>query len=405
MKKLLSLGLLLTASAASAQLTPPIGIQPPPLSTTPYVFDTAEQHGIKVSVIVQGIGRGFGVAFLPDGDLLFSERGGNLRIIHNPTSDHPVLDPDPVPGMPEREGSGLHDIALHPDFTDNNLVYFTWLGDAPDGPLIDGVTGRVHLQVRRGKLENGRLSDVETVYGITDPTVEGSWPTASRLTFGADGKIYVTSGAAFDEQSQDLGSIYGKVLRLNDDGSIPADNPFVGRAGADPAVYSYGHRDQHGLTVHPLTGQVFTAEHGPNGGDEANLIKPGGNYGWPTYTYGRDYDGSEISALPLAPGIEKPVVVWIPSIAPTSMMFYEGDRFPDWKGNLFVTSARRGEVNGTGGIERVVFNDELGELRRESLLGQFGRRVRNMLEGPDGNIYVFTEGEDASLLRIEPSAE
>ena len=410
MKELLPLGLLLFASMASAQPAPQYGVkspppQPPqygvkpaPFAATPYVFDTAEQHRIKVTVLAKGFKRPFGMAFLPGGDLLISERGGDLRIVHNPTSASPMLDPNPVPGMPKTGRGGLHDIALHPDFARNHWLYFTYLDDAPDGPLVDGTTHRAYLTLKRGKLENGQLTDVETLV-----KAEASWPTASRLQFGKDGKVWVTSGSAFDNQSQDLKSFYGKVLRFNDDGSIPADNPFVGKKGANPAVYSYGHRDQHGLAVHPVTGQVFTAEHGPNGGDKFDLIKPGGNYGWPTYTYGRNYDGSEIAAMPLAKGIEKPLVVWLPSIAPGSIMFYEGDKFPAWKGNLFVASARRGEVNGTGGLERVVFNDSLGELRRETLLTQLGKRVRDVIQGPDGNIYLVTDGDEYGLLRIEPS--
>lgn len=400
MKRLLSLGLLLSACMASAQQAPQYGIKPPPLAATPYVFDTAEQHGIKVSVLVKGFKRPFGMAFLPDGDLLISERGGDLRIVHKATSASPMLDPEPVPGMPKTGRAGLHDIALHPDFAHNHWLYFTYLEDAPDGPLLDGTTHRSALTLKRGKFEGGRLTNVETLI-----TAGSSWPTASRVRFGKDGKVWVTSGGPFDTQSQELDSLYGKVLRLNDDGSIPRDNPFVGKKGANPAVYSYGHRDQHGLAVHPVTGQVFSAEHGPNGGDELNLIKPGANYGWPHYSYGRNYDGSEISASPLAPGIEKPVVVWLPSIAPGSILFYEGDAFPAWKGNLFVASARRGEINGTGGLERVVFNDTFGELRREALLTQLGKRVRDVVQGPDGDIYIVTDGDEFALMRIEPSGQ
>jgi glucose/arabinose dehydrogenase len=400
MKKLLSLGLLLSACAASAELAPQYGVKPPPLAATPYIFDTAEQHGIKVSVLVKGFKRPFGMTFLPDGDLLISERGGDLRIVHKATSAQPMLDPEPVPGMPKTGRAGLHDIALHPDFAHNHWLYFTYLEDAPDGPLLDGTTHRSALTLKRGKFENGRLTDVETLI-----KAGSSFPTGSRVRFGKDGKVWVTSGGPFDNQSQELDSLYGKVLRINDDGSIPRDNPFVGKKGANPAVYSYGHRDQHGLAIHPVTGQVFSAEHGPNGGDELNLIKPGANYGWPQYSYGRNYDGSEISATPLAPGIEKPVVVWLPSIAPGSILFYEGDQFPAWKGNLFVASARRGEINGTGGLERVVFNTAFGELRREALLTQLGKRVRDVTQGPDGNIYVVTDGGEFALMRIEPSSK
>lgn len=392
------LGLALFATPALAQTAPQYGVKPPPLSSTPYVFDTAEQHGIKVTVIAKGFPRPFGIEFLPDGDLLLSERGGNLRIIHKATTAQAALDPTPIPGMPKTGRSGLHDIALHPDFAHNHWLYFTYLEDAPDGPLVDGTTHRARLTLKRGKLENGQLTGVETLLEGT-----GSWPTASRVQVAKDGKVWITSGGPFDKQSQDLGSIYGKVLRVNEDGSIPADNPFVHRKGANGAIYSYGHRDQHGLIIHPLTGEVFTAEHGPNGGDEVNLIKLGRNYGWPLYSYGREYDGKEISAMPLVPGIEKPVLVWLPSIAPSGLLFYEGDKFPAWKGNLFIGSGRRGEINGTGGLERVVFGANYGELRREELLTQLHKRVRDVVQGPDGNIYVLTDGDETAVLRIEPS--
>ncbi len=242
------LGMALLAGPAMAQLAPQYGVKPPPLAATPYVFDTAEQHGIKVTVLAKGFPRPFAIEFLPDGDLLLAERGGNLRIIHRATSAQPTLDPTPVAGLPKTAAgkSGLTDIALHPDFARNHWLYFTYLEDAPDGPLVDGTTRRTFLTLKRAKLENGRLSGVETLI-----QAGSSFPTASRVQVAKDGKVWVTSGGPFDNQSQELGSLNGKVLRLNEDGSIPADNPFVGKAGANPAVYSYGHRDQHGLTVHP----------------------------------------------------------------------------------------------------------------------------------------------------------
>ena len=219
MKGLLSLGLLLFASTAFAQQAPKYGVtspppnppqygvKPAPFAATPYVFDTAEQHGIKVTVLAKGFKRPFGMAFLPDGDPLISERGGDLRIVHNPTSASPVLDPNPVPGMPKTGRGGLHDIALHPDFAHNHWLYFTYLDDAPDGPLVDGTTHRSFLTLKRGKLEDGRLTGVETLV-----KAGASWPTASRVQFGKDGKVWVTSGGPFDNQSQELESFYGKVL-------------------------------------------------------------------------------------------------------------------------------------------------------------------------------------------------
>jgi glucose/arabinose dehydrogenase len=401
-KTALLFGLALLSAPALAQTAPPPGIAPPPLAATPYVFDTAEQHGIKVSVVAKALARPFAMEFLPDGDLLVAERAGRLRIIHKATTAQAALDPQPIEGMPLPDpfaaNVGLHDIALDRDFARNHWLYFTFLAPnvADKGP--DGRPRSARFRLMRGTLAGGKLSDIVTL-------IEGgpAFPAGSRVQMAKDGKLWVTTGGPFEGTAQDLGNLYGKVLRLNADGSIPADNPFASRAGAQGAIYSYGHRDQHGLIVHPVTGQVFTAEHGPNGGDELNLIKPGGNYGWPDSTYGRDYDGKPLAALPLAEGIEKPLVVWLPSIAPSGLLFYEGDRFPAWKGNLFIGSGRRGEINGTGGLERVVFNADLGELRRETLLTQIHKRVRDVVEGPDGFIYVLTDGDENAVLRIEPA--
>jgi glucose/arabinose dehydrogenase len=225
----------------------------------------------------------------------------------------------------------------------------------------------------------------------------------SRIVFDRAGKIFMTTGAATGTSAQDPNSDYGKVLRLRDDGTVPSDNPFVGRAGYKPEIYSLGHRDQLGLTIHPVTGAVLSNENGPNGGDEINLILPGRNYGWPTISYGRDYAGPRISDVPWKEGFEQPLVTWIPSIALSGMTFYSGDRFPNWKGNVFVGGMRYGEIQGTGRLERVVFNDKMEELRRESLLLDLKQRIRDVRQGPDGLLYVLTEEEDGALLRIEPA--
>ena len=203
--------------------------------------------------------------------------------------------------------------------------------------------------------------------------------------------------------AQEANSAYGKVLRLNDDGSIPKDNPFVGKAGTRPEIFSLGHRDHLGLTVHPVTGQLFNVEHGPNGGDELNLIEGGHNYGWPIVSYGRLYDGPRVSDNPSRPEFTLPQVFWTPSIAPTGLMFYTGDKFPAWKGNAFVGSGRKGEIPGTGHLERVVFNEKFEDMRRESLLEDLHQRIRDVRQGPDGYLYVLTEEEDGALLRIEPA--
>ena len=210
----------------------------------------------------------------------------------------------------------------------------------------------------------------------------------------------MTTPAAGDiQKAQDPNSAYGKILRLNDDGSIPRDNPFVGRAGYRAEIYSMGHRDHLGLIVHS-SGAIFNAEHGPNGGDEVNLIKSGANYGWPEISFGRQYDGSRIP--PTKDGMEIPQIVWVPSIGPSGILFYTGDKFPAWKNNLFVGSARYGEIRGFGHLERVVLNDKFEDVRRERLLDELHQRFRDVRQGPDGLIYALTDQEVGALLKIEP---
>jgi glucose/arabinose dehydrogenase len=395
------------AAPGLAQQPPPIGAAPVTLANAPYLFDTAEQHKIEVTVVAKGLARPFAIEFLPNGDLLVNERGGGLRLIREATSRNARLDPQPIEGMPKPPAGsafsvGLQDIALAPDFAKSHWLYFTY-NEPAARPAGETAAPELYsfgkLTVMRGKLEGGKLTGIETL-------LQGGASAAlgSRLAFARDGTLFVTSGGAFGNTSQDLATIYGKVLHLNADGSIPPGNPFAGKTGAHPAVFSYGHRDQHGLTVHPVTGDVISAEHGPNGGDEVNLIKPGGNYGWPNFTYGRNYDGAPLSDTPVGPGIEKPLLVWLPSIGPSGLLFYEGDKFPAWKGNLFVGSARWGEIPGTGSLQRVVLNETYGEMRREALLGELHQRVRDVVQGPDGLIYVLTDGPENAVLRIEPAA-
>ena len=395
---------LLMAAGAQAQQPPPVGIAPVVLGSEPYVFDTAEQHKLKVSVLAKGFARPFAIEFLPGGDLLIVERGAGLRVLSGATGGSPSLAGELVAGMPRpAEGPfslGVQDVALHPQFAANRWLYFTYNDPAPRPEGDTRVPNQqfASFKLMRGKLESGRLSEVETlIAGEAAPAL------GSRVAFGADGMLYATTGGAFGESSQDLGSIYGKVLRLNADGAVPEDNPFVGRTGTNPAIFSYGHRDHHGLLVHPESGAVLNAEHGMNGGDEVNLIRAGGNYGWPTHTFSRQYDGARGSPEPGGEGIDAPLILWSPSIAPSGLMIYRGDKFPAWKGNLFVGSARRGEINFTGGLERVVLGADMGDVRRETLLTELHQRVRDFAEGPDGLIYVLTDGNENAVLRLEPA--
>jgi glucose/arabinose dehydrogenase len=339
------------------------------------------------------------MAFLPDGDLLVSERGLQLRVLHDATGPNPVLDPEPVTGMPQLDSpyrnGGLHDLALHSDFANNHWLYFTYNKGEPE---VEGQRRRSAVALMRGRYENGALDDVEELFVSDFGSTSGS-----RIVFAPDGTLFMTTGAPFGGDAQDLKGVFGKVLRLKDDGGIPADNPFVGRDDVNPAIYSYGHRDQLGLTLHEATGTILAAEHGPNGGDEVNVIRGGLNYGWPDISFGRNYDGPRISASPVADNIEQPLLLWVPSIGPSGLTFYTGDKFPAWKGNLFVGSARRGEVDRTGGLERVVLNDNLEDLRRETLLTDLHQRIRDVRQGPDGLLYVLTDGDEFAVLRIEPN--
>ena len=389
-----------SVSVIAQQGQPQIGIAPVTLAAGPYVFDTAEQHKVKVTVVARGLVHPFSLAFLPNGDALVTERGTRLRIIRGATGAQAKVEPDPVPGIPQtptfRTG-GLHEVALHPKFATSGLIYFTY-NKAGEVSATNPQQRQSAITLARGRFDGKALTNVQELF-------VGDWnngASGSRIGFGPDGLIYITTGAPFGDQAQNTNTVYGKVLRLRDDGTVPPDNPFVGKQGYRPEVFSMGHRDQLGLTVHPTTGAVLTAEHGPNGGDEVNVILPGRNYGWPKWSFGRTYEGPRWSEAPLAPGIEQPLILWIPSIAPTGLTFYTGDRLAAWKGNLFVGSARRGEVPRTGGLERVVLNDKMEELRRETLLTELHQRIRDVRQGPDGLLYVITDEDDGALLRLEP---
>ncbi|HLF10688.1 MAG TPA: PQQ-dependent sugar dehydrogenase [Gammaproteobacteria bacterium] len=392
-------------TTAFGQQQPDLGVAPVVLSDEPYTFDTAEQHKIRVVVVARGLPHPFALAFLPNGDALVTERGARLRIIHNAAGAAPPasLDPEPVAGVPAPgafRGVGLFDVAVHPQFAENRFVYFTYNQPGEgDQAALPPAQRQTAITLARGVFNGKALTQVQELF--VGELATGA--SGSRIAFGPDRMIYITTGAPFGDNAQNPGSVYGKVLRLREDGTAPDDNPFASHAAAKPEVYSLGHRDQLGLTIHPQTGVVLAAEHGPNGGDEVNLILPGRNYGWPRFSFGRNYDGPRFSATPVGEGIEQPLILWLPSIAPTGLTFYTGDRFPAWKGNLFVGSARIGEIPRTGGLERVVLNDKLEELRRERLLTNLHQRIRDVRQGPDGLLYVLTDEDDGALLRIEPS--
>jgi glucose/arabinose dehydrogenase len=375
-----------------AQQGPSIGLPVPPLGPGPFVFDTAEQQKIRVSIVTRGLSHPWSIAFLPDGRMLVTERPGRLRVVRNG-----VLDPTPIAGVPRvrTDGNGgLMDVALHPGFADNHLVYLTYTKPVENGKGTPTLA--------RGRLEGGTLADVRDL--LVPEAYDGNSGLNGRVVFGRDGMVYMSTGGNIAKVAQDPASLRGKILRLRDDGSVPPDNPFANRSGYRPEIFTMGHRNTLALIVHPATGDVWNSENGPNGGDEINVILAGRNYGWPLVSFGRDYPGPRISEHPTREGMESPLVFWVPSIAASGLAVYTGDRFTKWKGNVFVGGMRTGEIPGTGHLERIVFNAKMEELRRESMLGELRQRIREVRQGPDGLLYLLTDEEDGALLRIEPVA-
>lgn len=382
------LGLTLTGYARQERLE---SLRVPALGPGPFEFETAESRRIRVTVVTRGLVHPWSLAFLPDGALLVTERPGRLRVIRNG-----VLDPAPVTGLPRPRtdgNGGLMDLALHPRFAENRLVYFTYT------KLVE--LGRGTPTLARGRLDGGALVDVRDL--VVPEAYDGNSGLGGRLVFGPDGLVYYATGGNIARVAQEPGSLRGKILRVRDDGSVPPDNPFVNRPGYRPEIYTLGHRNTLALIVHPATGQVWNSENGPNGGDEINVILPGRNYGWPLVSFGREYPGPRVSEHPTREGVEAPLVTWIPSIAASGMAVYTGDRFPAWKGNVFVGAMRMGEINGTGHLQRIAFNARTEEIRRESMLGELRQRIREVRQGPDGLLYLLTDEDDGALLRIEPA--
>jgi glucose/arabinose dehydrogenase len=336
------------------------------------------------------------MVWLPGGDLLITERGGRLRRLRDG-----VLDPAPLTGLETFPIDKLFDIALHPDFADNELVYLTYIksGAHPDGSDTYWAT----TALLRGRLTDAGLADVEEIFEA-DAWRELTGGDASRILFAPDGTLYMSSSHRRDPESpQDPRSHVGKILRLNDDGSVPDDNPFVGNDDWLPEIWSTGHRTVLGLTFHPDTGALWETENGPQGGDEVNILERGANYGWPLVTYGRDYSGLPAAPQPWRADLVAPVVFWVPSIAASGLAFYSGARIPAWRGNLFVGAMTVGRIPRTGRLERIVFAENGGEIRRESLLGDLHQRIRDVREGPDGLLYLLTDEADGALLVIEPA--
>src|SRR6266852_796390 len=397
---IVALSLTLFGAAGRAQQTPNPGDPArDTLPNEPQIFSSAGQK-FRV-VATKGLSRPFSLAFLPDGDMLITERAGRLRIIRNG-----ALDPQPIAGVPpvlDSRLKGMQDIALHPRFAENRLVYFTYYKPKPG-----------EKEVATATLARGRFDGNHALTDVRDLFVSDAWcatPSAARIAFAPDGKIFLSvgvpirgpTGTAQPDDSQLPGSDAGKVLRLNDDGTVPPDNPFVGKPGYKPEIYAIGIRNSLGMVIHPQTGELWEHENGPMGGDEINVIKAGRNYGWPTISYGRAYNGDltgdtsgPTSEQHQMPGMEEPFLIWVPSIAPSGLAFYTGDQFPAWKGNIFV-GGMRGMV-----LQRIVLNAKGMPILRENLLTEIKQRIRDVRQGPDGLLYVLTDETKGALLRLEP---
>lgn len=378
-------------ASGSSPVAPPGYTQP--LSDGPFDYQTGEGQQIRVSVLAR-LPWPYALTFLPDGDLLIAQRTGEIKRM--PKGSTQLLE---VPGGPvaigPAAGPSVHaymGIAVHPRFAENGWLYIVYTK-----PLAED---RRTTAVARVRYADGALHDLKDIW--VGENISGG---PASLTITPDAKIWIGTSGGFGETAQDPTTLAGKVLRLNDDGSIPQDNPFVGKPGHRGEIYSMGHRTALGLTTHPLTAQVFLAEMGPNGGDEVNLIRPGANYGWPVVSLGRAYPGPWHAKVnePTHSGFELPLLYWTPSISVTGLSFYQGDALPRWKGDLFVAGVRYGEIPGTGRVDRVVLNEKLEELRRESLLTDLHQRIRDVKPGPDGFLYLATDMEQGALLRIEPA--
>jgi glucose/arabinose dehydrogenase len=375
-----------------------------PLGAGPWDLDTEKQR-IRVTVVANGLDHPWGMAFLPDGGMLVTERPGRLRVIRDG-----LLEPAPIGGLPAIRAAligGLLDIALHPSFEQNRLIYFAYSKPDSDDPEL------TTLAVARARWDGGA-----TLVNVEDVFVAGDWYSAemasslnrccgqgpaggsygSRIVFDADGLLYITSGDRnWGERAQDPSSHLGKIVRIRDDGTIPLDNPFLGVDGYNPDLYTIGHRNPLGLTIHPATGELWSTEFGPRGGDELNRIEAGKNYGWILVTEGTHYN-EEPAALGKnsVASMEDPVLFWAPSINPGNLVFYDGERFPEWRGDMLMAAMSRS-------LLRASFDDAGKPVGQERMLTELEQRLRDVRQGPDGLLYLLTDETAGAVLRIEPA--
>jgi aldose sugar dehydrogenase len=344
---------------------------------------------LKVDTVASGLVHPWALQFMPDGRMLVTERPGRFRIVARDGKLSPAL--GGVPAVFAKGQGGLLDVLLDRGFAQNSIIYFSYAQPYQGG-------GRTALA--RAVLDAGdkpALSDVKVIYQQPGPP-SSSNHFAGRIAQAADGNLFVTTGDHFvnRDMAQTLDNGLGKVVHITPDGGVPKDNPFVGRNDARPENWTYGHRNPQGLTIHPQTGVLWLQEHGPQGGDEVNIIEKGKNYGWPVIGYGVDYGGAKIHEATSKPGMEQPVKYWVPSIAPSGMAFYTGDLFPAWKGNLFI-----GALAAKILVRLEVDGSKVG--KEERLLGQLGERIRDVRQGPDGALYLLTDAQSGRILRLTPS--
>ena len=383
----------LSAATLAAQrgAPPPGSFQRQPSLAFPAAAQEFERSGTRYRVVpvVGGLTNPWGLAFLPTGEMLVTERPGRLRIVRNG-----VLDPQPVAGTPAvwaMGQGGLLEVLPHPQFSENRWLYLTY-----SKPCAQGAT----TALMRGRFDGKALVETRELF-VADNCNTGNPHFGSKLAFGRDGSLYMTIGERGDrDRAQNTAIHGGKVLRLTEEGAPAPGNPFLGREGYKPEIFTFGNRNPQGLAIHPETGAVWANEHGPQGGDELNILVGGKNYGWPVASYGREYgpNGVRISPQPVKYGIEDPMLTWLPSIGISGLIFYTGNTFPQWKGHIFV-----GGLSGLA-LHRLAFNEQGGLLGREALMTEVALRIRDVRQGPDGNIYVAADGTPGGIVRIEPAA-
>ena len=382
-----------TESATATQTEETAAQSNPPITAQAERSDVKTNPAFQNITVLENLEHPWGLVWLPNGSMLITERPGRLRIARDG-----VLDPTPIPGAPEvfaENQGGLLDIALHPRFEENRLVYFTY---------SHGTNSANRTRIARATFDGGALSDWRVIFEVSQTKNRGQH-FGSRLVWLPDGTLLASigdggnppvelEGEFIRQQAQNLSSHLGKVIRINDDGSIPSDNPFANDAEAAPEVWSYGHRNIQGLAFDSTTNQVWATEHGSRGGDEVNLVEAGENYGWPIVTHSREYSGGLISPEKSLPGMVDPKVVWTPSIAPSGLAVYTGAAFPEWRGNLFAGGLVSRDI-------RRIELDESGNVVNEESIA-IGQRVRDVRQGPDGLLYVLTDASNGRLIRLEP---